>query len=68
MLHPASELTVLPQWKTNNTAVIYKSLYGDIPTSLLPPGTYDLYLVVVPTGATDFSHYYFWYTSFSIGN
>jgi hypothetical protein len=49
MLHHASELTVLPQWKTNNR-------------------TYDLYLVVVPTGETDFSHYYFWYTSFSIGN
>ena len=68
MLYPASELTVLPQWKTNNTAAINESLYGDIPTSLLPPGTYDLYLLVVPTGETDFSHYYFWYTSFSIGN
>jgi len=65
ILHPASELTVLPKWKTNNTAAITESLYGNITTSLLPAGVYNLYSVVVPAGETDFSHYYFWATSFA---
>ena len=60
--------TVLPKWKTNNTAAINESLYGNIPTSLLPAGVYNLYVLVVPAGETDFSHYYFWTTSFNVGN
>ena len=67
-LQSASGLSVLPKWKTNVSTAIDESLYGDIPTSLLPAGVYNLYVVVVPTGETDFSHYYFWATSFSVGN
>ncbi|MCD6402168.1 MAG: DUF1566 domain-containing protein, partial [Anaerolineales bacterium] len=67
-LQSASGLSVLPKWKTNVSTAIDESLYGDIPTSLLPAGVYNLYIVVVPTGETDFSHYYFWATSFSVGN
>jgi len=58
--------TILPRWKTNITAAIDESLYGDIPISLLPSGLYNLYIAVVPTGETNFSHFYFWSTSFSI--
>jgi len=54
---------VLPKWKTNNTTAIDESLYGNIPVSVLPVGKYNFYVLVVPTGETDFSHYYFWSTS-----
>jgi hypothetical protein len=61
----SSTLTELPRWKTNASfADINESLYGDIPLALLPSGLYNLYVVVVPTGETDFSHYYFWSTYF----
>jgi len=63
-LQPAVGLTALPRWKTNLSSAIDESLYGNIPTSLLSPGVYNFYLLVVPTGETDFSHYYFWATSF----
>ncbi len=66
-LQSSAGLTALPKWKTNNTAAINESLYGDIPTSLLPAGVYNLYTLVVPAGETDFSHYYFWATDFSVG-
>ncbi len=65
-LQSAVGLTTLPKWKSNNTAAINESLYGNIPTSLLPAGTYNLYVLVVPAGETNFSHYYFWSTSFNI--
>ncbi len=58
-------MTELPQWKTNASFVdINEPLYGDIPLALLPSGLYNLYIAVVPTGETDFSHYYFWSTYF----
>ena len=64
-LKPLSTLTELPRWKTHvGAAAINKSLYGNIPLSLLPSGLYNVYLVVTPTGDTDFSHYYFWSTYF----
>jgi len=66
-LQSASRLSILPKWKTNVSAAINESLYGNIPTSFLPPGSYSLYVLVVPTGEIDFSHYYFWATSFNIG-
>lgn len=68
VLHPASGLAVLPSWKTNVSTDICESLYGDIPISGLPPGLYNLYLAVTPAGGTDFSSYYFWATSFNIGD
>lgn len=58
--------TALPPWKTNVSTVIDESLYGDIPIFLLPSGLYNLYLVVIPAGETDFTHYYFWSTSFNM--
>jgi len=67
-LQPAAGLTTLPKWKTNNSAAIDESLYGDIPISLLPAGMYNLYTLVVPTGETNFSHYYLWATSFNINH
>ena len=63
-LQPAAGLTTLPKWKANVSAAVNESLYGDIPTSLLPAGVYNLYVLVMPAGETDFSHYYFWATSF----
>ncbi len=39
-------------------------LFGSIPTSLLPKGTYTLFLVITPAGST--STYYLWSTSFAI--
>ena len=67
-LQSASGLTVLPKWKSNNTAAVNESLYGNIPTSLLPAGVYNLYVLVVPAGETDFSHYYFWAINFFINH
>jgi len=58
--------TYFPKWKINNTAAINESLYGNIPISLLPAGMYNLYTLVVPTGETNFSHYYLWTTYFNI--
>ena len=57
---------VLPSWKTNISDDIDESLFGNIPVAALPSGLYNLYIVVTPTGETDFSHYYFWSTSFLI--
>ena len=67
-LQPAAGLTALPKWKSNNTAAINESLYGNISTSLLPAGIYNLYVLVVPAGETDFSHYYFWATNFTVNH
>lgn len=51
-------------WQTNVTAEFDAALYGDIPKSLLPPGTYYVYLAATPTGSI--SSFYFWTTSFTI--
>ncbi len=67
-LHLASGLTALPKWKANASTAVDESLYGDIPVSLLPAGSYNLYLLIVPAGAADFTRYYLWYTPFSIGH
>ncbi len=64
-LKSLSALTALPRWKTNASfSDIDEPLYGAIPLSLLPSGLYNVYLVVTPTGDTDFNHYYFWSTYF----
>ena len=59
--------TIVP-WKTNQTAAIDESLYGDIKTSNLPVGTYTLYALVVPAGATNMNNSYLWITSFTISH
>lgn len=54
----------LVAWKTNVTsAVNSESLYGDIPTSALPSGSYTFYIMITPHGST--SEYYLWETSFT---
>ncbi|MEA3240791.1 MAG: hypothetical protein U9P37_04330 [Pseudomonadota bacterium] len=66
-LELSSTLTELPRWKTNASfADINETLYRDIPLTLLPSGLCNLYIAVVPTGETDFSHYYFWSTYFML--
>jgi len=56
----------LPSWKTNVSHDIDESLFGNIPVAALPSGSYNLYILVTPTGETDFSQYYFWSNSFLI--
>ena len=51
-------------WRANTTGPIDEALLGDIPTSSLPPGIYDLYLLVSPSGSP--SNYYLWTTYFEI--
>ena len=53
----------LDPWKENTIGDTQESLFGEILTSELPPGTYDFCLVVMPSEDTDFSGYYFWVTS-----
>ena len=57
--------TIAP-WKTNHIAHINESLYGNINTSDLPEGTYTLYTLIVPAGATDMNNSYLWITGFNI--
>ncbi|MBW1938543.1 MAG: polysaccharide deacetylase family protein [Deltaproteobacteria bacterium] len=59
------ETGLLP-WKIDVSSDIDESLFGNIPVAALPSGLYSFYTVVTPTGETDFSHYYFWSTSFTI--
>jgi hypothetical protein len=55
----------MPAWRTNvNSTAINEALFGNISLADLPPGLYNLYLLVVPTGETDLSNYYFWATYF----
>ncbi len=54
----------LVPWMSNTSGDIYETLFGDIPTMMLPPATYNLYLVVTPTGST--STWYFYSTYFII--
>ncbi|MBI5641495.1 MAG: SUMF1/EgtB/PvdO family nonheme iron enzyme [Nitrospirae bacterium] len=52
----------LAPWRAGTTGPIEEAIFGDIPVSGLPPGTYQLYLAVTPAGSLD--HYYGWVTSF----
>ena len=53
-------------WMANTGGNIDKTLYGDIPLSSLPSGTYNLYVLVTPAGANPFDLYYFWATYFLV--
>ncbi len=55
-------------WKTNQTDALNESLFGNVNTSDLPEGIYTLYLLVVPTGATNMDNSYLWVTSFNIAH
>ena len=54
----------LTPWMSNVTS-IDQFPFGDMSTSMLPMGTYTLYLMVTPSG-TDMSTYYMWTTHFVI--
>ena len=54
----------LKAWESYTYGDISESLFGDIPTSGLPSGTYYLYLAVTPAGSLDY--YYLWETYFEI--
>jgi len=57
------QTTIVP-WKKNTQGPIDEYLFGDIPISLLTPGTYYLYLAVTPAFSLD--SYYLWETYFII--
>jgi len=54
----------LTPWMSNVTG-IDQVPFGNIPTSMLPMGTYTLYLMATPSG-TNMSTYYMWTTQFVI--
>jgi hypothetical protein len=51
-------------WRENVNADIQETLFGDIASSLLPSGTYTLYLLISPTGTL--APYYLWSTTFAV--
>jgi hypothetical protein len=51
-------------WKASTTGPIDVSLFGTIPISTLPSGTYTAYILVTPAGSL--SSYYLWMTTFVI--
>lgn len=59
-VHPVTDGLV--PWKANTTGEINEALFGDIPLSAFPPGTYYLGLLMTPAGSLD--NYYLWITSF----
>jgi hypothetical protein len=67
-LQPVSVQTVTSQlipWAAGGSGNINTPLFGDIPVSALPSGTYYFYLLVTPAGSLD--SYYLWTTSGYIG-
>jgi predicted outer membrane repeat protein len=60
-LQPLSSVGLVP-WKANTLGPINASLYGDLPVSALPGGTYYLYMAVTPVD--NFGSYYLWTTHF----
>ncbi|HXX58314.1 MAG TPA: S8 family serine peptidase [Thermodesulfovibrionales bacterium] len=54
---------VIP-WMQNTTGPVSESLFGMIPASQLPSGTYTVYALVTPPGSL--MGYYLWTTSFVI--
>jgi streptogramin lyase len=52
-------------WQSNISGNINDSLFGNIPISSLPPGTYTFYLVVAPAGSLN--SFYLWSTSITVG-
>ncbi len=53
----------LVPWRKNVTGAISEKLFGDIPVSSLPSGTYSLGLLVTPAGSIN--TFYLWVTSFN---
>lgn len=61
-LSPASQ-GVIP-WRENTRGPFDESLYGHIPVNSLAYGTYDLYVVVTPSGSMN--DFYLWHAVFDI--
>jgi hypothetical protein len=51
-------------WKENITGPVNETLFTNIPISVLPSGTYYLYLAVTPAGSM--STFYLWTTYFVV--
>ena len=68
MMHPDGSLqpasSGMEPWMSGVTSV-NQSLFGNIPTSALPKGTYYMGLMATPAGA-NMSAYYLWMTHFTI--
>ena len=68
MLHPDGSLqpasSAVEPWMSGVTSV-NQAMFGGIPTSTLPKGTYTMGLMATPAGA-NMSTYYFWMTNFII--
>lgn len=50
----------------NVTGPISESIFGDIPTSVLPSGQYTFAILVTPTGDQSLTNYYIWVTTFPL--
>jgi hypothetical protein len=68
MLHPDGSLqpasSGMEPWMSGVTSV-NQTIFGSIPTSALPKGTYTMGFMATPAG-TNMSTYYFWMTNFTI--
>jgi hypothetical protein len=68
MLHPDGSLqpasSGVEPWMSGVTSV-NQAMFGNIPTSALPKGTYTMGFMATPAG-TNMSTYYFWMTNFTI--
>ncbi|SPQ01121.1 hypothetical protein NBG4_430016 [Candidatus Sulfobium mesophilum] len=51
-------------WRANTTDPIDESLFGAVPMTSLPDGTYSFYMLVTPAGSLN--TYYLWSTFFSV--
>jgi hypothetical protein len=61
-MQPAS--SGLAPWMSGVTS-IDQTPFGNVPTSMLPKGNYNVYFMATPTGG-NMSSYYFWTTNFVI--
>ena len=52
----------LAAWRKNQTASLTATVFSDIPTDLLPHGTYTFYLMITP--ADDLTSFWLWSTPF----
>jgi hypothetical protein len=69
MLHPDGSLqpasSGVEPWMSGVTGVNQDNMFGNIPTSALPKGTYTMGLMVTPAG-TNMTTHYLWMTNFTI--
>ena len=58
--------TSLVPWRSGSMGPIDTELFGSLPTDLLPPGNYHLFLVVTPEGDSTFSRAIIWETILTV--